>query len=722
MFSRTCFNDILVALLVSIFLLQCKKDGDSISSVDSTNQRGISMLAPNADKIVSSDKALEFNWQLNIEEEKPLYQFDLWDESNKLVHSEVTDKEYLHLDKPISSVTYTWRVQLLSNKIDSICGKASFNTNFAKKEIQISKINNVYHIYPITQSTDTIHLFLDSINLIDNTWLSKVEDTLILKNSSLENHKNIIITNSLKEKIYKINLEEIEFEIDTQKVVLDYLKKYETKLFLSYKYEEINEVDDYIIKIFDKTNSLSDTITLKSKSLDAIIDLKKYNLYQKNYTIIVSPNHTEPNVIYKPLKVEFSIPKPSFLKKKLLEFYTQMNGAKWNIKWDSTQLYTKWNGLRFDNVGRLIEINIPSNNLYGVLKSDLLLPFKHLKKINLSNNKIVKLEISLEDTMSIENLVLSNNIIRELSLDYNVIENLELNGNPLDKISIHSNSLKNLDLSSTRISYISLSEVFTNIPSLSKLNISDNSLEVEVSKFISDFSNIENIIASRNIISGEFSEKFEFGKIKKIDLSYNKISGELSKKQDAFINLVYLDISNNELSNIDGFPFEIFKNIEYLDISNNQFKGVLVQKVLFLSNIKHLDISFNQFIGEVPEYFGSSLKKLKYLNLSKNMYSGGFFNIFKQSKADTLILSDNLFKSDLSTFELSSNMKYINISNNNLKGNIKNLFRSIKKKNELDYIDLSNNQNLSGTIPNYLCKRVSLLYKNTAIKNICTEK
>lgn len=71
----------------------------------------------------------------------------------------------------------------------------------------------------------------------------------------------------------------------------------------------------------------------------------------------------------------------------LMEIYQSMNGAGWDVGDDWTQLpITQWEGIEMAD-SRVTGLNLPDNNLVGVLPDDLL-DIRHLKSIDLSDNRI----------------------------------------------------------------------------------------------------------------------------------------------------------------------------------------------------------------------------------------------------------------------------------------------------------------------------------------------
>ncbi|KAE8732833.1 hypothetical protein F3Y22_tig00001713pilonHSYRG00024 [Hibiscus syriacus] len=146
-------------------------------------------------------------------------------------------------------------------------------------------------------------------------------------------------------------------------------------------------------------------------------------------------------------------------------------------------------------------------------------------------------------------------------------------------------------------------------------------------------------------------------------LGGNNLTGPFP--QNISSRLTFLDISDNFLHGT--LPRDIglnFPQLHHLDLSNNSFNGNLP---LFLGNqLQMLDLSDNQFQGEMPQGMTSNMSCLIYLGLSGNNLTGALFP--KNSslpKIRWLYLSKNLL-SGAFPYALSKSMELeiVDIHNN----------------------------------------------------------
>src|SRR5690606_14827683 len=70
----------------------------------------------------------------------------------------------------------------------------------------------------------------------------------------------------------------------------------------------------------------------------------------------------------------------------LIALYNATNGSNWNTTWDLNKSVNTWYGITIEN-DRVIEINLPFNNLEGLLPQEIG-TLSSLRKVNFGFNKI----------------------------------------------------------------------------------------------------------------------------------------------------------------------------------------------------------------------------------------------------------------------------------------------------------------------------------------------
>ncbi|KAI3809115.1 hypothetical protein L1987_25084 [Smallanthus sonchifolius] len=241
---------------------------------------------------------------------------------------------------------------------------------------------------------------------------------------------------------------------------------------------------------------------------------------------------------------------------------------------------------------------------------------------------------------------------------------------------------------------------FIGCPSLSYLDMSSNQLSGNVPNSLGHLSNLEYLDFSSNFLEGVISQVhfLNLTQLDYLDLSFNSLALDLSfhgsipfqlstiklqscklgprfpvwiKTQEHF---THLDISNAGIS--DGVPawfWDLPKELVFLNISSNEIKGTLPDMKYNFAGYPGIDLSNNRFEGRVP-ILPSTLATL---NLSGNKFSG--------------TLS---FLCDLDWL-----LTFLDLSNNSLSGSLPDCWLNFQER--LVILNLSNN-NLSGKIPNSL--------------------
>jgi Leucine-rich repeat (LRR) protein len=174
--------------------------------------------------------------------------------------------------------------------------------------------------------------------------------------------------------------------------------------------------------------------------------------------------------------------------------------------------------------------------------------------------------------------------------------------------------------------------------------------------------------------------------IKHIDISNNRMRGTIPKRTfDNLSKLTYLNLSKN---NFEGmlpvlkrkFQNENFDSINsplmYLNLSHNRFSGPLRPEYGHLKNLRYLDVSSNQLSGELNLFFENfQIDSLFYLNLSNNSFVGKLdtLNWLNLYKIRYLNISNNLFYTGElpAAFENFQDLIELDASNNNLIGTVK---------------------------------------------------
>ncbi|XP_025696615.3 receptor-like protein 54 [Arachis hypogaea] len=287
------------------------------------------------------------------------------------------------------------------------------------------------------------------------------------------------------------------------------------------------------------------------------------------------------------------------------------------------------------NLQSLVDLDLSSNNLVGMIPSCLGSFSQSLQLLNVSGNK--------------------------------------LTGN-IPQIYVKGNVLQLIDFSSNKL-YGQLPRALVNCRMLEFLDVRHNHFNDSFPFWLGSLPKLKVLSLRDNEFHGAIMcpLKYTFPHLRIIDLSQNGFSRKLTseiimcfksmiisnKRQLDFKDVIH---SDNAEIDIDWHPFSMSNKGVVMDYLGGQY----------LRHMVAIDLSCNKIYGEIPDIMGS-LNGLLVLNLSNNMFTGSI-------------------PSSLGKF---SNLEVLDLSLNSLSGNIPQQLAGLTF---LDFFNVSFN-NLSGPIP-----------------------
>ncbi|KAK9673059.1 hypothetical protein RND81_12G143600 [Saponaria officinalis] len=455
----------------------------------------------------------------------------------------------------------------------------------------------------------------------------------------------------------------------------------------------------------------------------------------------------------------------NFFEGSLPTFFVNMTSLTYlDLSWNS------FNGsipLWIQNMGKLQILNLRLNNfsqVEGGAIMGILGNLCKLKSFDLSWNSI-RGEIGAHHNLSkcvaydLENLRLSHNMIGGILPswlgDFKSLRILNIFGNAiegpipvligslsyLEELDISGNSvngnipqglrqckaLRTIDLSSNNLQGIVCESFFTNLSSLKYLDLSSNSLEVNLSsnwsppfqltwlglksckmqmqfpQWIWNQTNLIILDLSNNMLSGKLDLLFQLKKLEKVNISHNQLTGRAPHFSSSMLNTI--DLSYNLLSG----P---------LVHSNRSGKNDSVGAfVCHLPYLQFLDLQKNNIIGTIPDCWGYTYN-LVYINLSSNNLSGPIpVSMGQPPRLQFLKLCNNSLQEQIPpTLSSSSNLQILDLGRNKLVGNIPITWNG-KTHPILQILRLRGNQ-LEGAIPPTLCSLLMLQFIDLAQNNL----
>ncbi|XP_047983427.1 receptor-like protein 19 [Salvia hispanica] len=379
--------------------------------------------------------------------------------------------------------------------------------------------------------------------------------------------------------------------------------------------------------------------------------------------------------------------------------------------------HTNMSGALPDSIGNLrmlSKIDLFSCNFTGLIPTTIS-NLTELVYIDFSFNSFIGSIPPFRMSSKLTHLDLSRNSLTG-SLSSNHFEGLS----SLEYINLGSNSLNG-----------SIPSSLFGLPSLQSLLLSSNTFNGQIEEFqIPNPSNLDTVDLSWNQLEGSIPESlFKLEGLSVLLLSSNLFSGTLKlEKVQRFPNLTRLELGYNNLSvdssssnsssseypqlsrlnlascNLYNFPdLRNQSQLIFLDLSKNNIKGEVPSWIWNLGNgsLNHLNLSSNFLVDlqkpfEIPPF-------LAVLDLHSNKLRGEF-----PVPASALYVdySSNHFQQPIpvNIGDFDSFTIFFSLANNNLSGTIPQFLCNATR---LQVLDLSDN-NLSGNIPNCLLKSSTL--------------
>ncbi|XP_065313490.1 insulin-like growth factor-binding protein complex acid labile subunit isoform X2 [Gordionus sp. m RMFG-2023] len=263
------------------------------------------------------------------------------------------------------------------------------------------------------------------------------------------------------------------------------------------------------------------------------------------------------------------------------------------------------------------------NKIYN----DSLSGLKNLKDFSLVTNFLKEIPpLVFSETPNMEKLFISLKSFKKITKEHfsnlRYLRELSFNNSGIDTIESGafmqmSNSLKSLSLKGNQIS--TLPESISNLPKLTHLDLSSNTIfDINANSFYG-LNSLEHLILSYNIVKNIKSNVLADSKwLKFIDLKANLLTQIPEFFFQTFRNLNTLDLSKNFINEIAELTFYQNDKLEKLDLSNNNLK--IIHSTSFKSlgkSLTYLDLSHN-YLPTLPSLTLSEFENLVYLNMSHN--------------------------------------------------------------------------------------------------------
>ncbi|XP_013403978.1 insulin-like growth factor-binding protein complex acid labile subunit [Lingula anatina] len=224
-----------------------------------------------------------------------------------------------------------------------------------------------------------------------------------------------------------------------------------------------------------------------------------------------------------------------------------------------------------------------SHNRLQALRADLFSRSNNLKSVNFSSNIITEVSANTFTSHAPDIIDLSSNKITRL-------ENYGWTHKEIHALMLKNNGIRSIS-----------NDAFAGLRWLKVLDLSKNSLQDIHPEVFKDLQNLENLILSDNNLGGMLqsaSQAYLFNYLRSLKTLYLDANNILVLNNNLFKNITSLsslDLSQNSMQNISETLLENLHSLKYLNLSCNNFRTFPVATFKELSSLEELDISHNTF-------------------------------------------------------------------------------------------------------------------------------
>ncbi len=378
----------------------------------------------------------------------------------------------------------------------------------------------------------------------------------------------------------------------------------------------------------------------------------------------------------------------------LIALYNRTDGPNWtrSANWLTFAPLNKWHGVTTDAEGKVVTLELDSNNLDGSLPGSLG-DLTRLNTLNLSFNTGLSGPLPLTFT--------------RLDLEELLLEETQLCAPPDNDFQdwlAGIPSRNGADCIDTRQDFYALDMLYnsTNGPDWTNRTnwLSDKPLGSWHGVSVDTRGRVTEVYLGDNNLNGIIpSEIRQLDALTSLSLPENQLSEEIPVEIGQLLNLTHLNLSLNLF--YGSIPAELgqLTNLRELDIESNQLAGVIPPEIVQLKNLEILSLRFNKLAGNIPPELGQ-LSHLTRLGLGHNNLSGNIPpELGHLQSLEVLLLFKNQLKGAI-PIELGQlqNLTSLWLSDNQLSGTIPS---QIGRLQNLEELNLSHNL-LTGTIPSEL--------------------
>ena len=323
----------------------------------------------------------------------------------------------------------------------------------------------------------------------------------------------------------------------------------------------------------------------------------------------------------------------------LIALYRSTDGPNWTnaTNWlnppEEVVIFTAqqldaWYGVTVSE-GRVSSVELPTNNLKGVLPAELR-NLTALERLQLPSNGLhSEIPTALENLRKLRQLHLQNNqlggIIPEALGEQTELRQLWLYGNKLSgeiPSSLgHLVNLRGLLLSDNAFTG-TIPPGLGGLANLQDLWLHENSLAGTIPPELGKLDSLRTLLLNDNELTGTIPPVLgDLTQLRDLWLQSNDLSGAIPSELGGLDSLRGLLLNDNQLIGTIPPVLGNLPDLQWLQLHKNALEGTIPESLGRLAQLQRLQLSDNGLTGNLPDSLGY-LKELEYLYVHENVLSG----------------------------------------------------------------------------------------------------
>ncbi|XP_070492353.1 uncharacterized protein [Chironomus tepperi] len=349
---------------------------------------------------------------------------------------------------------------------------------------------------------------------------------------------------------------------------------------------------------------------------------------------------------------------------------------------------------------KLKQLQIWNGEISEIAASNIFAACSLLEEIDLTGNKLIKLETGSLPTTLKKIILASNSIVPSFTTStlfgstsaLPALTHFSLSGNKISSVSnfnFPSEILTHLDFSNNLLTEF-LSAPLQKATKLESFYLNENKLTAISDTLLSSLVELKELKLNSNSIASIHQDAFKLNtKLVSLDISVNPLTSINETLLKNLVTLTSLDIHDTKLetSSLASLTiiFEALINLQKLDISSNSIGAV---DSLFSKNVNLLDLNINNIkLKQLKDTAFTTLTKLQNLTISGNEIDEFPSNLFeKTTELKRLILKENKFVTlNASAFTTLKNLEVLDFTSNKINKIEKTFFDQLTSLKEVRF-------------------------------------